>query len=533
MEQLISLKNTAFGLPRAKLGAMGAIALLVLGFVAWIAARPVEPLGILYSGLDPAEGGRIIQKLEELKVSSESRGDGGTVLVPLSQVARLRMQLAAAGLPRQGGEGYELLDQQSPMNMTSFMQRVQSLRALEGELARTIVAMDGVRSARVHIVLPDRENFSRDTPKPTASVSVTMGGSGRLTSSQAAAIRLVIAGAVPRLRQEDVSIVDPSGVVLAAEGEDSIATGRIDEMKTAREHEIERSVTALLEAIVGRGHVRAIASVDLDGTRETSREEKFDPMSQTERSKQTETNIDGTEDGKPVDPVSVGQNVPNQQAGAGAAAAPPAAARNTTSSNHHSETVNYEISSTISERVSEPGELRRQTVAVLLDTPLDASGKPVPRNPEELDRLTELVRNAVGFSDKRGDRISVQDQRFVAEAPVGTEAPSAVEVLAASPLGFAVKAGAGAVLLLGGLGAMLLMRRRGKMRRLAITQQQALAARQALPASPPSDEAMVTLSTMGAPVRQSSILAVNELVDERLDQAVAVVRHWIQKSAVT
>ncbi len=532
MEQLISLKNTAFGLPRAKLGAMGAVALLVLGLVGWIAARPVEPMGILYSGLDPAEGGRIISKLEELKISSETRGDGGTVLVPLSQVARLRMQLAAAGLPRQGGEGYELLDQQSPMNMTSFMQRVQSLRALEGELARTIVALDGVRSARVHIVLPDRETFSRETPKPTASVSVTMAGAGRLTSSQAAAIRLVIAGAVPRLRQEDVSIVDPSGVVLAAEGEDTIASGRIDEMKTAREHEIERSVVALLEAVVGRGHVRAIASVDLDGTRETSREERFDPMSQTERSKQTETNVDSSEDGKPVDPVSVGQNVPNQQAGAGAPAAAPSASRNTTSSNHRSETINYEISSTVSERVSEPGELKRQTVAVLLDTPLDASGKPAPRNPEELDRLSDLVRNAVGFSDKRGDRITVQDQRFVAEAPTGTEAPSAVEVLAASPLGFAVKCGVGGVLLIGGLVAMLVMRKRGKTR-LAIAQQQMATARQALPASAPADEAMVTLSAMGAPIRQSSILAVNELVDERLDQAVAVVRHWIQKSALT
>src|SRR5580704_11093858 len=153
MNQLTSLKATLAGLEPAKLAGLAVAALAVLVLLGWIATRSGEPMGLLYSGLDPAEAGRIGQRLDELKIPFENRGDGSTIMIPASQVGRVRMDLAASGLPHQGGAGYELLDTQSPMSMTSFMQRVQRLRALEGELARTISTLNEVKSARVHIVL--------------------------------------------------------------------------------------------------------------------------------------------------------------------------------------------------------------------------------------------------------------------------------------------------------------------------------------------------------------------------------------------
>ena len=150
------------------------------------------------------------------------------------------------------------------MNMTSFMQRIQRLRALEGELARTIVALDGVKVARVHIVLPERESFARDTLKPTASIAVVMGGAMRLSKRQAIAIRLLVSGAVPGLQQGDVSVLDPSGVVLAADNGEAMATNRLDDMKTSREAALQHAVNDLLEPLLGRNHVRTAVSVDID-----------------------------------------------------------------------------------------------------------------------------------------------------------------------------------------------------------------------------------------------------------------------------
>src|SRR5580658_8637876 len=162
MKQLMSLKATLAALEPAKLAGLADSAVAVLILLGWIATRSGEPMGLLYSGLDPAQPGRIGQRIDELKVPYENRGDGTTIMVPASQVGRVRMDLAASGMPRQGGSGYELLDTQSPMSMTSFMQRVQRLRALEGELARTITTLDGVKTARVHVVPSERETFSRE-----------------------------------------------------------------------------------------------------------------------------------------------------------------------------------------------------------------------------------------------------------------------------------------------------------------------------------------------------------------------------------
>jgi flagellar M-ring protein FliF len=515
MEQMAGLKQMIQRLGFAKIGAMAVVAAAVLLMVGWIAARSVEPMGMLYSGLDPSEAGRIAQRLEELKIPYEAKGDGSVVMVPQSQVARTRMMLAASGLPHQGGTGYELLDSQSPMNMTSFMQKVQRLRALEGELARTIDTLNGVRSARVHIVLAERETFSRDTPKPTASVAVVTNGATRLGMAEAAAIRLLVAGAVAGLQQDDVTVLDPAGIVLAADGAASIIGGRVGEIKANNEQSLQRAVTELLEPLIGHGKVRVVASVDIDGTREVSREEKFDPLTQVERSKQSQVDVDNSEDTKPVNPVTVSQNLPNP-------APPPTGTpgKSTTSSNHNGQTTNYEISSVHSETVREPGQIKRLTVAVVVDSALNDKGVAQPRSKEELERLSQLVKSAVGFDAKRGDIVTVDTMTFLPPELLGSGADLPL-VAAATPWAI-IAVGALVVLLVGGGAGVILMQR--KRARLELAEAEAATALAA------SEDVTALEEKANGPSLPSPLVSLFELIDLRPEESLAVIRNWIADS---
>lgn len=563
MDQLAGLKQAFARLGIAKIGALGAIAAATLLLLAWVATSSTEQKGLLYSGLDLSEAARIAHRLDEMKIPFEAKGDGSTIMVPASQIARVRMDLAAAGLPRQGGAGYELLDQQSPMNMTSFMQRVQRLRALEGELARTIVTINGVRTARVHIVLPDRETFARTAPKPTASVAVTMSGSGRLTIAQAAAIRLVVAGAVPGLQQESVSVLDPSGIVLGSDSPEGMTAGRMSEMKSNRETSLQRTVTDLLEPLVGRGKVRVAAAVDLDTSREVSHEEKFDPMSQVERSKQVQVDQETSDETKPRDPVSVSQNLPNQSQGQNNAQQGKTSASNSRSG----QTINYEISSIRSERVREAGEVRRMTIAVVVDGLSDGKGGYETRGQEELTRFAELVQAAVGYDAKRGDRITVETMRFLPVEPLGSSAEAGAGEHTSMQWTW-IAIGVLTALLVGGAVVVLQMRSRHQMA-LAFMNQNS----QALPgqagmvlnqitgvpgaagvtvltsAAGPAGALTVTtaegqalalsvdqqIGADGEEVRaagqaeadQPSLVALFDLIDSRPDEALAVLQSWL------
>lgn len=542
MDQLAGVKQAIERLGIAKLVAMAVVAAAVLGVVAWIATRSIEPKGLLYAGLDVAEAGRIGQRLDEMKIPYEVKGDGTTIMVPASQIPRIRMDLAAAGLPRQSGVGYELLDQQSPMNMTSFMQRVQRLRAMEGELARTIVTIQGVRGARVHIVLPDRETFARSAPKPTASVAVTMVGAGRLTIAQAAAIRLLVAGAVPGLQQDSVSVLDPNGLVLGSDTPESMASGRINELKANRESGLQRSITDLLEPLVGRGKVRVAASLDLDASREVSREEKFDPMSQVERSKQTQIEQESADETKPREPVTVAQNLPNQPQNQNSAPN-----KTSSSSTRNGQTINYEISSVRSERVREPGEVRRMTIAVVVDGTTDEKGAYQPRAREELVRFAELIEAAVGFDAKRGDKITVEAMRFMPVEPQGSgadvEATDQMGIpwtwiiigfLLAIVLVFALvmwrmRARHRLALELGG-GARLANAGVVEATALASPMNEAVVRRLAGEALTSDAEGGIVIGD-DADMPDQAMVALFDLVDTRPDEAATVLRAWITARA--
>ncbi len=539
------LSQTIKRLGYAKLGMLAGIATLILALLFWISTLPLEPRSLLYSGLDPAEAAKIGQRLDELKVPFEVKGDGATIMVPASQVARVRMELAASGLPHQGGAGYELLDQQSPMNMTSFMQRIQRLRALEGELARTIVTLSGVKTARVHIVLPERETFARDTPKPTASVAVTMNGAGRLSASQAAAIRLLVSGAVPGMAGESVAVLDPSGVVIAADDSEAAASGRMGELKGAREQQLRRAVTELLEPLIGHDKIRVAASVELDASREVSHEEKFDPLSQIERSKQVQLDQDATNEIKTQEAVSVGQNLPNQSGGQGGESG-----KTSTNNSRNGQTINYEINSVRSDRVREAGDLKRMTIAVVVDGVTDAKGQYQPRSQEELRRLSDLIQAAVGFDVNRGDKVTVETMRFMPDTSGGTDANAENGQFKQLPVAW-IAAGSAVVLLLA--GGFFVMRGR-KNRALPSPNNQAgpsapaltfAGSEQRLGHSQLASGQMAALASgsdgakggnalpfnHSEPAQQALLSALYELVDTRPDEATATLRSWLMGTA--
>jgi flagellar M-ring protein FliF len=337
-------------------------------------------------------------------------------LVSNSELARIRMELAGKGLPSGGGVGYEIFDKGDAFSSTSFVQNINHLRALEGELSRTIRTIGRVEAARVHLVLPERRLFERDREPPRASIVLKL--RGELEAGQVRAVRHLVASAVEGLKPERVSVVDERGRLLAdgAQG-DLAATGlAVDEKQANLERRLRGQVEEIVAGVVGAGRARVQVAAELDLNRIESRSENFDPESRVVRSTQTraENQSSAGNDG----PVSVGRELPGAaQQGAGGAARD--------SSNKNEEIVNYEISRTTRTELLEGGRVKRLSVAVLLDGVYakGANGETTyqPRPPEEIDGIAALVRTAVGFDRNRGDQLEVVNLRF-AETPVGTEA---------------------------------------------------------------------------------------------------------------
>lgn len=426
MQKLTGILRT-FG--PARLAIMGLTVAGLIGVFAWLLVDSGKPsLSLLYADLEMADASRITAQLDASKVTYRLGNDGTSVFVPSDQVAKLRVTLAEQGLPTGGSMGYEIFDRTDALGSTNFLQNVNLVRALEGELSRTMRSIDTVKSARVHLVLPQRELFSRETKEPSASVLLQMRGTARLTQGQVAAVQHLIASAVPGLTPGRISIIDGQGTLLTAgsdgDGAEAGIDTKADERRRQLEAKLTRAVEQLVERTVGPGNVRAEVSADMDFDRVNTSQEIFDPDGQVVRSTQTvqENNANSERDANP--PTTVANNLPDANAGATAGAG------STNSENRNEETVNYEISKKVINHVKETGVVNRLSVAVLVDgkRTTDAAGKPVysARTPEELEQLTALVRSAVGFNAARGDKVDVVNMPFAT-----LEMP---EAEAASPL---------------------------------------------------------------------------------------------------
>ena len=367
------------------------------------------PMSLLYANLDLKEAGQITTQLDQSGVKYEVKGDGSTIFVDRDKVASTRLLLSGKGLPTSGSVGYEIFDNAPALGQTDFVQTLNRQRALEGELARTIRSIQGVSFVRVHLVLPRHQLFEEDAEQPSASILIAT-GAGRLGAEQVRAIRNLVAGAVPELKPDRVSITDQQGELLAAEGD-----GAVDGMGGGERNQVEerirRTVKDIVEGVVGPGHARVQVNADVDMAAVTTQSEKFDPDGQVVRSTQTtdeksnESKANGTGGAS-----TASQNVPG---------AAPATGANGDSSNtgKQDETTNYEISKTTTTEVRQPGAIKRLSVAVAVDgtTAPAVKGKPgpyTPRSADEMKRIDELVRSAMGFDDKRGDQLSVVNVKF-------------------------------------------------------------------------------------------------------------------------
>ena len=523
-----------------RLVAMGIFAAGLLAFFLFVGSQLGTPnMALLYGGLDLEDSAEIVARLETQDVPYELRANGTQIFVPENDALRMRVGLAQDGLPAGGTIGYEIFDRGDALGTTAFVQDVNLVRALEGELARTIRAIDAVSAVRVHLVLPKRELFQRDTREPSASVVLGVRGSTQLSANQVTAIQHLIAAAVPQLKPSRISIVDDKGSLLSRgideEGGVIAGASRMEEFRLAFERRLKSSIEAMLERSLGEGAVWAEVSADLDQQQVTVNEEIFDPDGQVVRSTQTIEEVATTRDGAGQGPISVTQNLPENEAVAVGGNVAETATQRT------EETTNFEITKRMTSTITEAGGLDRLSVAVLVDGRYDEENTYSPRSEAELEQIAMLVRSAVGFDAERGDQVEVINMRFDR-----MPAPEIVEVEAFLGLGKDDYFRVGELLIFAivALMVVLLVLKPLVTRALSIAQAQAAAAEQAAEAqliaqhrqalvAPESVveesemEQMIDMAQFEGRVRASSVKRIGDLVDQHPEEAVAILRNWL------
>ncbi len=369
----------------------------IVGMIAisgWVGKVSFQPL---YSDLEPSEAGEITKFLGDRGIPYELSSGGTTIKVPEAQLYQARIELAAQGMPNSGTVGYSIFDETN-LGMTDFLQKLNFRRALEGELARTISSLDEVKAARVHIVIPEQRLFAEQQQDATASVVLKLAHSGGLSKSQLSGITNLVASSVEGLRPQNITIVDYSGTMLSGGQSDELVglTSSQLDMTQAVERDLTQKAQSMLDGVLGPGKsiVRVTAELNFDQYSRVA--ESYDPNSAAVRSEQrTETN----EDTK----AKSGENAEDEQ----------------TASNEVTVT-NYELSKTIENQTTAIGTVKRLSVAVLLDGTYQMieNAENVeelvyePRPQDEIDRLTAIVKNAVGFSPDRNDQLEIVNIAF-------------------------------------------------------------------------------------------------------------------------
>jgi flagellar M-ring protein FliF len=524
----------------ARFAAMIAVTAALIGFFAFVIMRVTTPqMTTLFTDLSIEDSSGIIKDLERQGIPYEMRHEGSIILVPKDKVTRLRMKLAEGGLPKGGGVGYEIFDKSDALGTTSFVQNINHLRALEGELARTIRGIDRIQAARVHLVLPERPLFARETPEPSASIVVRVRGA--LEPQQIRAIRHLVASSVNGLKPQRVSIVDESGTLLADGAATDADQAVADERRAGFEKRMRKQVEDIVSSVVGTGRARVQLSADFDYNKITQTSDRFDPEGRVLRSSQTreEQSANGVEGG----PVTVNNELP------GGAPGTNPQVRDT--SKKSEETNNYEISRTTKTEVTEAGRVNRISVAVLVDGSYSKNEKGdlvyKERSKEELDRIAALVRSAIGFEQKRGDQVEVVNLKF-AEAPAVAPINEPAGFLGMmqftkDDVMYVIELG---VMMLLGLVVMFMVVRPLVKKVLSSEEIAALAAAvTAPPAETPAVAApagqqllpgnatahLIDVAQVQGQVHAQSVHRVGELAERNPNETVAIVRQWLNEAA--
>ena len=400
----------------ARLTAMAAVALGMLAMLAMLTIHGggSPHMALLYGDLDLREAGQIADALDKAHIQHELGGQDDRIMVPADQVAAARLLLAKTGLPSGGSVGYEIFDRGDSLTATQFDQTINQTRALEGELARSIRLISGVRGARVHLVLPHREPFASEQQAAQASVLLSMTGSSRLDPEGVQAVLNLVGAAVPGLKAQNIGVIDSRGNVLARAGQPTGALGAahsVDELRQATELRLAHAVEEMLEPTVGLEHVRAEAAVTMDVDQIHETQESYNPDQQVLRSQQTTSDKSRNTEAEPN--TSVQNNLPNANASQ-------SQSQNGSQEDKQDEVNNYEIGKTVRTVVQDQPRIARISLAVMVDGKVSrgADGKPswVPRDQAELDQIATLVKSAIGFDGKRGDTVSVVSMPFTAPA---------------------------------------------------------------------------------------------------------------------
>ena len=451
---------------RLQLGAVLGLAALVGVLVLMFTGARDADYRMLFPNLSDKDGGAVIERLTQLNVPYRFSDGGSTILVPAGRVHELRMKLASAGLPSGaagGNAGYELLDKNN-FGQTQGQERMKMQRAIEGELTTTIQALDSVKAARVHLALPAQNGFFREQQKPSASVVLTLHPGRTLDRGQIAGIVRVVSGSVPELSAKSVSVVDSTGALLSGNGDDETTQG-LDSQQLQYRRDVEaghlKRVLALLEPVVGRDNVRASVTAEMDFSQIMKTAEAYGPNQgadakpavreqRSEDSSQpggaTPAGVPGATSNQPPTPAQAPINGPAQalQGAQGGSAAAAATRREAAT--------RFEVDKTITVTKGAVGTVRRLSAAVVVNhrSSIDPKGKTntVPLSEKEIEQLTALVQQGIGFNAERGDVVKIVNAPFRAE-PVtpGDETPMwkqpwLLDLLksAAAPLALAVVA---------------------------------------------------------------------------------------------
>lgn len=538
-----SFLDTLKNLGPQRLAVVGGVILALVAFFIFLMTRLGTPqMELLYSGLSQDDSRQIVDILSREQVPYDISQDGSEVFVSSDQVGSMRLKIAENGLPSGGSVGYEVFDNAESIGSTNFQQNVNLVRALEGELARTIRAIDSVKAARVHLVLPRRELFSRERQEPSASVILKMAGVDRLAKEQIAAVQHLVASAVPDLKPERISIVDDKGTLLAR-GFDQPGNAdkaqEIERQRLNKQEAIARRIEGLLERTVGFGKVRAEVYADMDFSRETSVEEEYDPEGQVVRSSSTTEENEQSNESENDMAVTVGNNLPDAQQGGGGGATAGSSASRT------QETVNYEISKKVVNRIRETAIVNRLSVAVLVDGTYqqaeDGTITYQPRSQEEMDQISTLVQSAIGYEENR-DRVDVINMRFAAMEDIDDTPEIVFWIFTKEEL---MKYAEITVLGLVALLVILLVIRplikrvfeqqaAAEAAALAEAEAEALAGPGGVPvpsdAAPDEDddfEELIDIDRVEGRVKASSVKKVGEIVQKHPEEALAIVRNWM------
>jgi flagellar M-ring protein FliF len=549
------LNQFVAALQRFGFGRLAAILGIGAGVAAALFAMTMnlgQPKALLYANLDLKEAGNITQALDQAGIKYEVKGDGSTILVPRDVVASTRLMLSGKGMPTSGSVGYEIFDQGNALGQTDFVQQLNRQRALEGELARTIRSLDGITSARVHLVLPKRQLFEEEADQPSAAVTIGVGGH-EPTGDNVRAIQNLVASSVPNLKPDKVTVVDQHAKTLS--GGDTGMAAEADGRKNEVEQRIGKQVKSLVEGVVGAGKARVNVSADVEMAQVTTQQKTFDPDGQVVRSESTQDEKSSENQPEGTGQASVAANIPGGAVGAGS---------NTNSSNTGSNgsTTNYEISETTRTEIQQPGQVKRLSVAVAVDgvTALGKDGKPgpyTPRSQQEMQQIQQLVEAAVGFNAQRGDKVQVVNVRFPTSAdPEGVSAANPLmgfdknDIMRAAELGVLAVVALLMMLFIvrpllkgvsGGGGPMPMMIAGQPVTQLATTADgQAIQVtvdphtgqQLALPGPINGDlDAKIDIARIEGQVKASSLRRVSDFVEKHPEESVSILRTWLHESA--